>query len=115
MKKFTIILAIAFISIFNSCQSSTYDEVGGYVETPSFAKNIKPIFDSECIKCHYQGTESIGGYNEYFDYETIRQSIEFGNTLRDVDTTHTMPKGGATLTKVKIKLLYQWKNTGYQP
>ena len=115
MKKFKLILAVLVIGVLSSCQSNTYDEIGGYVDTPSYEKNIKPIFDNECASCHFQGNTSQGNYNEYYDYATIRQSVEFGNTLRDVDSTHTMPKSAAPLSKAKIKLLYQWKNTGFQP
>jgi hypothetical protein len=116
MKKFKLIVAVGFISILgSSCDSHTYDEIGGYVENPSFEKNIKPLFDSQCTNCHYQGNTSEGNYNEYYDYTTIRESVEFGNTIRDIDTTKTMPKGGAPLSKAKIKLILQWKNTGFQP
>jgi hypothetical protein len=116
MKKFKVIVAGVFISVLGiSCDSHTYDEIGGYVENPSFERNIKPLFDSQCTNCHYQGNTSEGNYNEYYDYATIRESVEFGNTIRDIDTTKTMPKGGAPLTKAKIKLILQWKNTGFQP
>jgi hypothetical protein len=115
MRKFKLILAIVFVGFLTSCQTNTYDEIGGYVDNPSFERNIKPIFDSQCVSCHFQGNTSQGGYNEYYDYATIRESIEFGRTLRDVDSIHTMPKGGAPLPRAKIKLLYQWKNTGFQP
>lgn len=115
MKVFKLVVVIIFINIAVSCQSNTYDEIGGYVDNPSFEKNIKPIFDSQCVTCHYQGNTSSGNYKEIYDYNTIRESIEFGNTLRDIDTTRTMPKNAPPLSKAKIKLIYQWKNTGYQP
>jgi hypothetical protein len=115
MKKFKLIVALGFIGILGSCQSNTYDEIGGYVDNPSYEKNIKPLFDSQCSSCHFQGNTTQGDYNEYYDYTTIRESVEFGHTIRDVDTTKTMPKGGAPLSKAKVKLLLQWKNTGFQP
>lgn len=115
MKKFKLLLGIVLVGIAISCQSNTYDEIGGFVAVPSYAKNIKPIFDSQCTTCHYQGNTSQGGYIEIFDYATTRESVEFGRTLRDVDTIHTMPKSAAPLSKAKIKLLYAWKDTEYKP
>lgn len=114
MKKFKLIVALGFIgALSSSCDSHTYDEIGGYVDNPSFEKNIKPLFDSQCTTCHYQGNTSQGDYNEYYDYNSIKDN--FQGIMRSIDTTKTMPKGGAPLTKAKIKLLLQWKNTGFQP
>jgi hypothetical protein len=115
MKVYKITLGILFGFAMISCESNTYDEIGGYVDNPSYEKNIKPIFDSQCTNCHYQGNDTAGGGTEIYDYATTRQSIEFGSALRDIDTTHTMPKSAAALSKAKIKLIYQWKNTDYQP
>ncbi len=113
MKKFKLLLGIVLVSFVFSCQTNTYDEIGGYVDTPSYAKNIKPIFDSQCTTCHYLGNTSQGHYTEIYDYQSTVDNFE--NTLRDVDTTHTMPKSAAPLSKAKIKLLYAWKRTGFQP
>jgi hypothetical protein len=115
MEKFKLIIALAVIGILSSCESNTYDEIGGYVDNPSYEKNIKPLFDSQCLSCHFQGNTTEGDGNEYYDYQTIRESIEYGHTIRDIDTTKTMPKGAAPLSKAKVKLLLQWKNTGFQP
>lgn len=108
-------VALGVICILSSCESNTYDEIGGYVDNPSFEKNIKPLFDSQCVYCHFQGNTTLGAGNEYYNYQTIRDGIEFGYTIRDIDTTKTMPKGAAPLSKAKVKLLLQWKNTGFQP
>ena len=114
MKKLNLLLGILLAGIAISCQSNTYDEIGGYVDVPSYEKNIKPIFDGQCIKCHYQNNpSSIGGGTEIYDYQTTVDNINY--SLRDIDTTFTMPKSGAKLSKTKIKLLYAWKNTGFNP
>ncbi len=112
MKKFKLLLGILLVGIAISCQTNTYDEIGGFVEVPSYQKNIKPIFDSQCTTCHYQGSTKGGG-REIYDYQTTVDNIDM--SLRDVDTTKTMPKSAAPLTKAKIKLLYAWKNTGFNP
>ena len=114
MKVYKVTLGILFGFAMISCESDTYDKIGGYVENPSYQKNIKPVFDSQCASCHSLGNTKGGG-TEIYDYATTRQSVEFGNTLRDIDSTHTMPKSAAALSKAKIKLIYQWKKTDYQP
>lgn len=107
-----LIIAVLVVGFAMSCQSNTYDEIGGFVEVPSYAKNIKPIFDSQCTTCHYQNSTKGGG-REIYDYQSTVDNIDM--SLRDVDTTHTMPKSAAPLTRAKIKLLYAWKDTGFQP
>lgn len=107
-----LVLAMVIVGLAMSCQSNTYDEIGGFVPVPSYEKNIKPIFDNNCNGCHSQNNPNGGG-TEIYDYQTTVDNIE--SSIRDVDVTHTMPKSGAPLSKAKIKLLYAWKETGFQP
>lgn len=111
MKAIKIITGILFSIGLISCESSTYDEIGGYVDNPTFTKNIKPIFDNKCTNCHYAGNND--GISELIDYTTIRESIEYGNTLRDIDTIATMPKNSSKLSNATLKLIYKWKENGY--
>jgi uncharacterized membrane protein len=114
MKKvyvFAVVISGLFLA---SCESTTYDEVEGFVANPTYAKNIKPLIDSKCNTCHAaQVTDELGGGTILDNYDEFRSSVEYGHTLRDIDSIRSMPKNSAPLTKGQIKLIYAWKNTGF--
>lgn len=109
------LLAVIITGLFlASCESRTYDEIEGFVPNPTYAKNIKPLIDNKCNTCHAaQVTDQLGGGTILDSYDDFRSSVEYGNTLRDIDTLRSMPKSSAPLTKGQIKLIYAWKNTGF--
>jgi uncharacterized membrane protein len=118
MKKVYLVSVIISGLFLASCESTTYDNVEGFVANPTYEKNIKPLIDSKCNNCHAaQVTYQLGGGTILDNYADFRSSVEFGYTLRDINTLRNtpgqMPKSNAPLTKGQIKLIYAWKNTGF--
>ncbi len=114
MRKVYLLVAVMTGLLVVSCESSTYDQVEGFVENPTYVTNIKPLIDNKCNACHAASVSDVAGGGTALDsYDSFRASVEYGSTLRDIDTTHTMPKNRAPLTKGQIKLIYAWKNTGF--
>ncbi len=111
MKKIKIITGLLFSIGLISCESSTYDEIGGYVDNPTYTKNIKPIFDSKCATCHYAGNNS--GLSTLSNYSNTRQGVEFGAVLYYIDTLGTMPKNSSRLSNATLDMIYKWKENGY--
>jgi hypothetical protein len=111
MKKIKIITVILFSIGLLSCESSTYEEISGVVENPTYTKNIKPIFDSKCVTCHYTGNSE--GLSSFTNYTETKQGVQSGSVLYYIDTLGTMPKNSSKLPNQTIQLIYKWKQNGY--
>jgi len=97
--------------LVSSCDSNTYDEISGTVANPTYTKNIKPIFDSKCVSCHYNGNTS--GLSSFSNYTETKQGVADGSVLYYIDTLGTMPKNSSKLSNETIKIIYKWKANGY--
>src|ERR1043166_3529763 len=89
-----------------------------------FAKEIKPIFESSCIKCHGRG-RTKGGFR-IDTRETFLKGGESGAAVvpgkstesrlialvQGVDPDEVMPKKGSRLTPVQIGVLRSWIDQG---
>jgi mono/diheme cytochrome c family protein len=85
-----------------------------------FSQDIKPIFDSSCIKCHARG-RSKGGF-QLDTRETILKGGDSGaavvvgqsqdslmiELVAGIDPDNTMPKKGKRLTSEQVGLLRAW-------
>jgi mono/diheme cytochrome c family protein len=96
------------------------------IENPSFAKDVKPIFDTKCLNCH--GKRVKGGY-KVDTYENVMTSGDkapviiagdaanstLAQMLRGVKTPAggQMPPG-KPLKKEQIDLIERWINQGAQ-
>ncbi|WP_455211543.1 c-type cytochrome domain-containing protein [Kaarinaea lacus] len=95
----------------------------------SFAKDIRPIIDANCIKCHAsggQGFEASGLNME--SYESLMRGTKFGPVIKAgdalsstlmilidgrADPSINMPHGdNEPLSGEQIKLFEQWINQG---
>lgn len=88
--------------------------------TVVFSKDIKPIFDASCVKCHARG-RSKGGF-QLDSRDTILKGGESGPAVMSgrsqdslmielvagVDPDNAMPKKGKRLTAEQIGLLRAW-------
>jgi hypothetical protein len=111
MKKIKSITVLLFSIALLSCESSTYEEISGVVENPTYTKNIKPIFDSKCVTCHYTGNSE--GLSSFTNYTETKQGVQSGSVLYYIDTLGTMPKNSSKLSNETIKTIYKWKANGY--
>jgi mono/diheme cytochrome c family protein len=115
MKTFKTLAVFAIVaSTLFSCQSNTYDDISPKnVTNPTYAKNIKPIFDANCVSCHSQlGT---GQYPNLEVYSEVKDGCENGNVICRIDQTcggDVMPPAGRMPQKT-IDLIKLWKSQGY--
>jgi mono/diheme cytochrome c family protein len=89
-----------------------------------FAKDIKPIFEASCIKCHGRGRDKGG-----FQLDTRETLLKGGSTgpavlvrksaesylvelVAGVDPDNVMPKKGSRLTPQQVGLLRAWIDQG---
>ena len=111
MKTIKILVVIfVFGAIFVSCDSRTYDEIGGYVENPTYNKDIKPIVNNRCVTCHY--TNNQDNITDLSSYNLVRNSFEFGNAVEYISNGR-MPKNSAKLSNATIKLINKWVADGF--
>ncbi|MGO8931444.1 MAG: DUF1549 domain-containing protein [Limisphaerales bacterium] len=92
--------------------------------TVSFAKEIKPIFEASCVKCHGRGKDKGG-----FRLDTRETTLKGGDSgptvlagksaqsllialVQGVDPDNIMPKKGSRLTPDQIGLLRAWIDQG---
>src|SRR5215470_8152758 len=95
------------------------------VERPvSFSKDIKPIFDASCVKCHGRG-RTKGGF-QLDTRETLLKGGDSGAAIvvgqspqslliklvSGVDPDNVMPKKGSRLTSEQVGLLRAWIDQG---
>jgi hypothetical protein len=83
-------------------------------------KDIKPIFDARCIKCH--GVERVKEGLDLQTYENIMAGsrngsvVEPGNAagsyLVELITNGKMPNRGEPVTPAELKLIQDWINQG---
>lgn len=101
---------VVFGTIFVSCESRTYDEIGGYVENPTYNKNIKTIIDNKCVTCHFTNNQDL--ISDLSNYDLVRDSFEFGSSIEYI-SDGTMPKNSGKLSDVTIKLINKWAADGF--
>jgi len=110
MKNIKFLIAIVFGVSLISCDSNTYDEIGGYVENPTYTNNIKPIIDSKCVTCHYTNNSSF--ISDLSTYDNVKNSFESGSALQYV-SDGTMPKNGTRFSNATLKLINKWITDSY--
>ncbi len=95
-----------------------------FAEEIDFGRDIAPILESRCVKCHGKG-KSKGGFNLDSRERILRESdsgpaIELGNSAESylvalvagVDPDNVMPQKGSRLTKEEIGLIRAWIDRG---
>src|SRR5437867_9661379 len=92
----------------------------------NFSKEIKPLFEASCIKCHGRGKDK-GGFR-IDNRETILKGSDSGVAVvpgksaesllialvQGVDPDNIMPKKGSRLTPEQVGLLRAWIDQGLQ-
>lgn len=119
MKKVKIyLIIIGFGILFVSCDSRTTQDLEGEITNPTYAKNIKPIIDAKCVRCHSQT-----GQQEFPDLDTY-QNVKWAQDGTNTDkllcslkgaycTDDRMPKSDAPLSNGSIKTIENWINNNY--
>jgi mono/diheme cytochrome c family protein len=91
-------------------------EIGQEITTPkvievvSYAKDIQPIMEESCVKCHQPGKKT-----PYLTtYESVMKNAKKGELYESVKDGY-MPKKADKLAQHKIDAIQKWTETGYQP
>ena len=123
MKKQIIIslIAIFFVSAYAILQSNS-TEAAPHTEArdTSYSKDIRPILESRCRKCHMG--EHVSEGLDMNTYETLMAGSQNGPVIvpGDADdslliqkvTEGKMPKRGPKLTPAQIQIIIDWINAG---
>lgn len=130
-----IVVICATISILSACSpsgkaqqtslesTSTIAPISTTQETitpVSYANDISPIFQENCIKCH--GGERISAGLDLSSYSTVISGSRSGAVIipGDAETSKLvsliragrMPKNNPSLSSDQIKLIESWVNSG---
>jgi len=86
----------------------------------SFSKDVLPIFQSVCVKCH--GGENTNASLVLKSYADVMQGSENGpviepgksadSLLIELITNGKMPKKGPKLLPAQIRIITQWVDAG---
>ncbi|MFM9824566.1 hypothetical protein [Flavobacterium sp.] len=112
MKKIILVVLLALIivlgSVFNSCESSTYQEISQVVANPTYTKDVEPIIRSTCTGCHGSQFPSLESYAE------VKDAIENGDLICRIEgkSCEVMPKSGR-MPQTTIDLIKLWAFQGY--
>ncbi len=92
---------------------------------PDFGKDIKPLFETRCIKCHgpskmegeldlsYREAAEIGGeYGPAIIGGDAENSVLMQRITMDKEEDEVMPPKGTLLTKKQIALIRSWIEAG---
>jgi hypothetical protein len=130
MGRFSFMLAVSwFVVISRPAQGALTPEQAAQLAPPvkravNFSKEIKPIFEASCIKCHGRGRIKAG-----FRLDTRETILKGGDSgpailpgksadsllialVQGVDPGSVMPKKGSRLTPEQIGLLRGWIDQG---
>ncbi|KQT16534.1 hypothetical protein ASG31_13370 [Chryseobacterium sp. Leaf404] len=100
--------------LFTACESRTYDEISD--KTPvaavvTYNKDIKPIFDANCISCH--SAQGSGFFQPLTSYSQVKNNIDniIVRISKPTGDPLKMPQGGS-LSPTQISIITKWKADG---
>lgn len=101
-------------------QAETPAQTQETAATVSFAKDIMPIFEASCTKCH--GVEQVKEGLDLRTYETLMAGSFNGSVITPGNANDSflveqivegeMPKRGQKLLPAQIQLIIDWINAG---
>lgn len=108
MKNFMYIISSAVVLV--ACESRTYEEISDntpIAEVVTYANDVKPIIDANCISCHSPGTQALTNYTQ------VKNNID--NIINRIGRANgdplKMPQGGS-LSPTQINIITKWKADG---
>ncbi len=101
-------LSFLLLFLLSSC---TYNEFSPCeTNEPTFSDCVKPIFEQNCMGCHYMGNPGIMPLT---NYEEIQDEVVNGSVIESITRSDNfMPKFGERLSEEKILIIENWKNNG---
>ena len=103
------IIFLFSIFIASSC---TYHEISPCeTNEPTFSDCVKPIFEQNCMGCHYIG--NADGIMALTNYQEIQYQVINGTVIESLKReVGFMPKFGERLSEEEIEIIENWKNNG---
>ncbi len=119
MKGNLIIHCSMFVLFSASCSNTSPSDLSDSVPLPatvSYAQNVKPIIDANCISCH-SSIPTNGAPNSLTDYAAVKQSILSSGLIIRINKQPgdllLMPQGGPKLPQNKIDIIELWQMQGF--
>ena len=106
-----LVVLITVSSVFNSCESKTYDEISG-IENPTYSTNVKAVIVNNCFPCH---SESGAQLPTMESYDQTRDAAENGDMICRIDDQScgdVMPQSGR-MPQSTIDLIKLWRDQGF--
>ena len=103
------IFLILSILVITSC---TYNELSiCETDNPSFIHCVEPIFEKNCIGCHFQNNSN--GIMPLTNFQEIQDNVINGTVIESIKReVGFMPKNGERLTVEEILIIENWKENG---
>ena len=104
--RFFLILNILVIT------SCTYNELSiCETDNPSFTDCVEPIFEKNCIGCHFQ--DNLDEIMPLSNFQEIQDNVINGTVIESIKReVGFMPKNGERLTVEEILIIENWKENG---
>ena len=105
------IFLILSILVITSC---TYNELSiCETDNPSFTDCVEPIFEKNCIGCHFQNNSN--GIMPLSNFQEIQDNVINGTVIESIKGELgfiPMPYNGERLTVEEILIIENWKENG---
>ena len=115
MKNLKILSMLFFLTVFVSCSSDSADDDD---PTPpvntdvTYSKNVKPIIDGACIRCHNNPPVNSAPMS-LTSYDNVKDAVTSSNLIARVEDG-SMPPTGSDLTSTQIKVIKDWETGGFK-
>lgn len=116
------LLVVAALSACGTQSNQTVAASPTHSGPVSFAKDVLPIFENSCVKCH--GGDFIRKNLDLKTFPSMMAGSENGAVVTPGDAANSllakqiingkMPKKGQKLTPAEIQLIVDWINAGAQ-
>jgi len=98
-----LLISVVFASCLTNVEEVIIDDVSPCIDI-TFAKNVKPIIDANCVDCHGNG----GSFPNLTSYSAISSNA---NSIKSEVASRRMPKG-SSLTQLEIDVIVCWVESG---
>lgn len=111
MKKINFFLVLLCGTLIGSCESNTTQDVSKPVSDPTYAKNIAPVIQAQCVGCH----SANGQYPSLETFAEVKEAAEIGSLICRIDQTQAcgrvMPPQG--MPQATIDMIKLWATNNY--
>ena len=101
-----------YIILFLFFSSCSYNELSlCEIDNPSFTDCVEPIFEKNCIVCHFQNNSDE--IMSLTNFQEIQDNVVNGTVIESIKReVGFMPKNEERLTVEEILIIENWKENG---